>query len=198
MKSHVLVLLVTACVGVALASELPPVVGSFSPWSGRIGTPVTISGANFSPNPEENIVYFGGVRAVVTAATANSLVVTAPAEATYQPITVTRSGLTGASRTAFVITFVGSDEPMLEQYGGTIGSGFSAMGDLDGDGKLDLAVTAQFAIPPCVPTETAEALLPITDESSTVVAYGTVKVVYAPAGRDEAVVTVEIRPQTRA
>ena len=48
-----------------------------------------------------------------------------------------------------------------------------------------------------VPDETAAAILPISDENSTVVAYGTVKAVYAPAGRDEAVVTVEVRPQPR-
>ena len=48
-----------------------------------------------------------------------------------------------------------------------------------------------------VPEETAAAILPISEASSTVVGYGTVKTVYAPAGRDEAVVTVEIRPQPR-
>ena len=46
-----------------------------------------------------------------------------------------------------------------------------------------------------VPDETAEAIVPISEEGSTVVAYGTVRTVYAPADRDEAVVTVEIRPQ---
>jgi len=49
-----------------------------------------------------------------------------------------------------------------------------------------------------VPEETAAALLPVSDESAAVVAGGTVKAVYAPAGRDEAVVTVEIRPLARA
>lgn len=49
-----------------------------------------------------------------------------------------------------------------------------------------------------VPMETAAALSPISDESATVVAYGTVKSVYAPNGRDEAVVTVEITPPIRA
>lgn len=49
-----------------------------------------------------------------------------------------------------------------------------------------------------VPEETAAELWPISDESASVVAYGTVKSVYAPTGRDEAVVTVEIRPRTRA
>ena len=47
-----------------------------------------------------------------------------------------------------------------------------------------------------VPEETAAALPPNGDISSSIVAYGTVKAMYAPTGRDEAVVTVEIGPQT--
>lgn len=47
-----------------------------------------------------------------------------------------------------------------------------------------------------VPEETAAELPPNGDVSTTVVAYGTVKTVYAPLGRDEAAVTVEIGPQT--
>lgn len=47
-----------------------------------------------------------------------------------------------------------------------------------------------------VPEETAAALPPSGDISSSIVAYGTVKSMYAPMGRDEAVVTVEIGPQT--
>ncbi len=46
-----------------------------------------------------------------------------------------------------------------------------------------------------VPHEVAKELLAGTDRRSTVVGYGTVKTVYAPEGRDEAVVTVEIGPQ---
>ena len=47
-----------------------------------------------------------------------------------------------------------------------------------------------------VPDETAAALPPDGDISSSVVAYGTVKAMYAPMDRDEAVVSVEIGPQT--
>ena len=47
-----------------------------------------------------------------------------------------------------------------------------------------------------VPDETAAALPPDGDISSSVVAYGTVKAMYAPIDRDEAVVSVEIGPQT--
>jgi hypothetical protein len=49
-----------------------------------------------------------------------------------------------------------------------------------------------------VPEEAAASLLPLADRSAAVIADGTVKTVYAPAGRDEAVVTVEVRPQSRA
>lgn len=49
-----------------------------------------------------------------------------------------------------------------------------------------------------VPDETVETILPIHAEGSTVVAYGTVRSVYAPEGRDEAVVTVKISPQPPA
>jgi len=45
-----------------------------------------------------------------------------------------------------------------------------------------------------VPLDTAAALLPDDDANAAVVAYGTVKAVYAPEGRDEAVVSVEISP----
>jgi hypothetical protein len=49
-----------------------------------------------------------------------------------------------------------------------------------------------------VPEETAAALLALARDGAIVVAQGTVKTVYAPAGRDEAVVTVEVRPQRPA
>lgn len=48
-----------------------------------------------------------------------------------------------------------------------------------------------------VPVETARRLDPARDESATRVARGTVRTVYAPVGRDEAVVTVEVMPQTQ-
>jgi hypothetical protein len=48
-----------------------------------------------------------------------------------------------------------------------------------------------------VPDETAAAIPSPGEPGSAVVAYGTVKTVYAPQGRDEAVVTVEIRPWAR-
>ena len=55
-----------------------PTITSVAPIAGPIGTSVSISGTNFNPVPANNIVFFGGVRANVTAATTTSLTVTIP------------------------------------------------------------------------------------------------------------------------
>ena len=49
-----------------------------------------------------------------------------------------------------------------------------------------------------VPEEAAVSLLALADKRSTVIGLGTVKTVFAPAGRDEAVVTVEITTHSQA
>jgi hypothetical protein len=41
-----------------------PVITSFSPQSGRVGTVVNISGLNFDPVPGNNTVHFGAVQAI--------------------------------------------------------------------------------------------------------------------------------------
>src|SRR5438105_2792372 len=69
-----------------------PRITSVAPLNGPIGTVVTISGTNFSLGT--NIVYFGAVKAVVAAASTNSLTVIVPAGATYSPVSVTAGGLT--------------------------------------------------------------------------------------------------------
>ncbi len=129
-------------IGAAVAADSPPVINSFSPLSGRVGIPVTVSGANFSSVPAENFVYFGGVPAAVTSASSNALVVTAPGGGSYLPITVTRGGLTAASRVPFVATFNGRDEPQFSQAflsGGVL----PLVGDLDRDGRIDITTLIQ-------------------------------------------------------
>src|SRR5688572_22462615 len=91
---------------IVLTTQGQPVITSFTPVSGPIGSSITITGANFSPIPSNNIVYFGGVRATITAASTNSLTAKAPAGATHSPISVTVNGLTAYSRLRFVLTFV--------------------------------------------------------------------------------------------
>jgi hypothetical protein len=124
-----------------------PVITGFSPISGPMSISVTISGTNFSPVLSNNIVYFGAVRAVVTAASVTNLVVTVPAGATYAPITETVGGLVACADTAFEPTFLGdgsnispsSFAPRVDLAGGS-GSYLTVIADLDGDGKPDLVV----------------------------------------------------------
>jgi len=82
----------------------PPTITTFSPGSGPVGTPVTITGTNYSTTLANNTVKFNGLVATVTAATATQLQTTVPVNATTGPITVTVGGLSGISATNFVVT----------------------------------------------------------------------------------------------
>lgn len=133
----------------ASAAGAQPVITSFSPQSGPVGTVDTIYGSNFSTTPSSNIVYYGATKATVTAATASQLIVTVPAGATYQPITVQVSGLTAYSAKPFIVTFgSGNSTGFTPASFGTpvsFTTGQSTfhivIGDLDGNGKPDLAAT---------------------------------------------------------
>jgi alpha-tubulin suppressor-like RCC1 family protein len=121
-----------------------PFITSFSPATAVSGASVTITGFNFSPMSANNIVYFGSVRANVTAATSSSLTVTVPAGAIFAPLTVNVNGLIGWSRSPFQPTFIGSGG--LSQFSFPVGytepfaNGATkiVIADLDGDGKPDL------------------------------------------------------------
>ena len=63
----VLLLLFTITASFSALGQVPR-IDSVSPNSAPIGTPITISGANFSPTPADNIVFFGAVKATVTSA----------------------------------------------------------------------------------------------------------------------------------
>jgi gliding motility-associated-like protein len=55
-----------------------PTITSFSPTSGAVGATVTITGTGFNTTAANNVVYFDGVKAAVTASTSTSLSVTVP------------------------------------------------------------------------------------------------------------------------
>ncbi|MDP2886152.1 MAG: FG-GAP-like repeat-containing protein [Ignavibacteria bacterium] len=124
-----------------------PTITSFTPTNGPIGTTVTITGNNFDPTAANNIVYFGAVKATVSSASSTSLTVKVPIGATYQPITVTVSGLTAYSNAPFVVTFTGGGSITSSSFASKVdfAAGTNpwglAIGDIDGDGKTDLAVT---------------------------------------------------------
>jgi len=136
-----------------LGNGLMLTVTAFSPASGYTGaagsTTVSITGTNFSATAANNIVYFGAVKATVTAATTTQLTVTAPSGATWQPISVTVGGVTAYSYSVanpFIPTFAGkgsitpNDFALRVDFATGTAPYYVAIGDLDGDGKPDLAV----------------------------------------------------------
>jgi gliding motility-associated-like protein len=132
--------------GVVCSSVTTPTITSFSPVSGPIGTSVTITGTNFSTTLVNNIVYFGATRATVTAATSTQLTVSVPTGATYQSISVLVNGLTAFSAKPFTVTFADggiidacSFAPKVDFTSG-INPYTVAIGDIDNDGKPDLAI----------------------------------------------------------
>lgn len=81
-----------------------PVITSFAPFNGPVGTTITITGTNFSAIAADNAVKFNGTVAVVTTSTATSITTNVPAGATTGKITVVGGGLTGTSSTDFQVT----------------------------------------------------------------------------------------------
>ena len=127
-----------------------PTITSISPTSGNAGVSVTITGTNFSATAGNNTVFFGATKATVTAASTTSLAVTVPSGATFGPISVQVANLTAISTQFFLPTFtavtpgIGSNS-LVAKVDFTTGTGpiGVAIGDLDGDGKPDLAVANQ-------------------------------------------------------
>jgi photosystem II stability/assembly factor-like uncharacterized protein len=126
-----------------------PRITAFTPLSGAVGTQVQISGANFGTTPAANTVYFGVVKATITAASSNALTVIVPPGASYSPISVTTAGLTANTDQPFTLTFPNggsitphSFAPALDFNYATSPSSYLtglAIGDIDGDGKPDIA-----------------------------------------------------------
>jgi trimeric autotransporter adhesin len=141
---------VTTTVTVGGVAAGAPTVTSVSPSAGYPASSVTIAGTNFNTVPANNIVYFGATQATVTAASTTSLTVTVPAGATYMPVSVDNTGcaLTGYSTYPFTpdynnSAYVANTVNFSSKTDFTSGaSPYSvAIGDIDGDGKADVAVT---------------------------------------------------------
>jgi hypothetical protein len=120
-------------------------ITNLSPTSGAIGSSVSITGTNFDPTPANNTVWFGGVKAIISAATATKLTVTVPIGAMHEPIRVLVAGKMAQSPIAFIVTFNGgliSTSSLATKVDFATGNAPNsiAIGDLDGDGKLDLAI----------------------------------------------------------
>lgn len=125
-----------------------PVINSFIPLKGVVGTTVTINGSGFNTSSNNNIVYFGSVKAQVNSASASQLIVTVPIGATYAPITIVNTGsvLIGSSLNYFTPTYAVANKKTILAFEPKIDFNVGVkpvsetVGDFDGDGKLDIAV----------------------------------------------------------
>jgi hypothetical protein len=127
-------------------SKAQPTISSVNPLKARIDSLVTITGTNFIANVDSNIVHFGPVRAVVTSATTNQLVVKVPLGAGYQPISVTTRSLIATANMPFGVKFDGQTTLSNLSFESKIDSTSSPCYvtlsyDFDGDGKPDVAST---------------------------------------------------------
>ncbi|TAG97791.1 MAG: VCBS repeat-containing protein [Sphingobacteriales bacterium] len=124
-------------------------ITSFTPLSAKPGDAVTITGTGFNTTSANNIVFFGATKATLTAATATSITATVPLGATYAPITVLNTTLVrmAYSRVSFTPIYAPAKTSItttdflakVDFFAVNLPASL-ALGDLDGDGKPDLAV----------------------------------------------------------
>ena len=87
-----------------VATQLPPVITSFTPDTVDARTIVEIRGANFSPVKTENLVLFNGIQTPgIISASDTLLRVFAPSGAITGRLSVTVAGQTAVSATDFIV-----------------------------------------------------------------------------------------------
>jgi Zn-dependent metalloprotease len=127
-------------------TTLRPVILSYSPRNGPIGTEVTITGQNFNTTPNKNLVSFGATLGTVLSASATEIKVKVPAGASFGPLSVqdAASGLIAQSAQEFVPTFIGGYKKGDLQLSAGYNEGYvtnNTIQDMDGDGKPDIVGT---------------------------------------------------------
>lgn len=122
-----------------------PVINSFTPNTGFIGSTVTITGANFDPIPANNQVFFGATQATVVSSSFGTIVVNVPTGANVAPIAVKNScNKIGYSSVAFNGIFCPTPltsqtyQNTAFQLNGIYGAYNMLAQDMDMDGKPDV------------------------------------------------------------
>ncbi len=140
------------CMGLSTKADAQctnvPVINSFQPNTGFIGSVVEIFGANFDPvNLQNNIVFFGATKAQVVSATFGKLEVIVPLGATTGPISVTNQcDLTAYSKSQFNGIFCPTplDNQTYQNVSFNLPVQFGAYNmisqDMDNDGKPEVVV----------------------------------------------------------
>ena len=91
-----------------------PSIASLSPTSGSVGTPVTISGANFGATQGTSVVRFNGTVATPTSWSASAIVAPVPTGAATGPVVVTVNGV-ASSGVTFTVPTAGLPAPWVSR-----------------------------------------------------------------------------------
>jgi len=102
-------------------ATVAPSITSLNPTSGLVGSPVTISGANFGTTQGTSTVQFNGTAATPTSWSATSIGVTVPAGATTGNVVVTVGGA-ASNGVTFAVTAAGPSITSLNPASGLAGS----------------------------------------------------------------------------
>lgn len=128
---------------VSFFTAAKPVITSFAPVTGPIGTVVTISGSNFNPQSERNEISFGATKGKIMSSTTTEIKVELTAGASLASISLldTESGLMTESIRQFVPTFnepfSGRDMHLIMGVN-DVNVYETAVQDMDGDNKPDI------------------------------------------------------------
>ncbi|MDP6820628.1 MAG: FG-GAP-like repeat-containing protein [Candidatus Marinimicrobia bacterium] len=125
-----------------------PFIESIDPAFGEVGSEIIITGINFSPNDEDNTVFFGGLEANILNATENELMVTVPYGAYYTPISVYTNGLYTVSNQHFDVIFDAAEELTASHLSNQLDNPFLGakykdvqIADLNGDGIPEIVTS---------------------------------------------------------
>jgi len=99
-----------------------PTLGSVSPASGDVGTPLTISGTNFGTATYAPAVVFNGVAVKPTTWTSNTIGLTVPKGTTTGPLTI-RVGYASSNSITFTVVPAGSQVFSISPANATLGIG---------------------------------------------------------------------------
>jgi gliding motility-associated-like protein len=125
-----------------------PVITSYTPASGPVGSIVTLTGDHFNNLKEKNIIFFGPVRAEILTASTTQLTVKVPVSTNFSAPQVlnTDTHLTGKAAVAFRPTYTSKNaitaadfDPHFDVHLGDF-PGSIAADDLNMDGKPDVLV----------------------------------------------------------
>lgn len=122
-----------------------PIINSFTPNTGFIGSTVTITGANFDANPANNQVYFGATKANIISSSFGTLVVAVPTGANVAPIAV-KNGCNKIGYSSVAFNGIFCPTPLTSttyqntafQLNGVYGAYNMIAQDMDMDGKPDV------------------------------------------------------------